>query len=397
MAFFFSGLPVIMRKGGSSLEDIGYLGLMGIPYALKFLWAPYIDRGAGNANHYKRIVFIMTICYSLVAAFASQMDPQHNLVNLVLVLSLGLLFLATQDIAVDAIATRILKPEERGMGNGIQAAGAFAGYFVGGGFMLIFFDKIGGWSNAVLILSGLLLLSLIPLYFFREPAGPKKSKANLMDVLTFFKRKSILPALAIAVLCGVPLEAAYHKMRPLLVDANFSTEQIGWYISIVGMAAGLLVSIVFGAIMKRIGVRRGFLLSLAFAFLAFPALLLPAMGYLTPPYIWVAVILGGACSGAMHATTYALYMNNGREGKEGSDFTVQSALAFLAIRMPAGLFGRIADQFGYTGLFASAAVIHLVILVFAFVVVKNRKSDQKNLELLRDEVGELAESEKLTL
>lgn len=397
MAFFFSGLPVIMRKGGSSLENIGYLGLMGIPYALKFLWAPYIDRGAGNPNHYKRIVFVMTICYSLVAAFASRMDPQQNLLGLVGVLSLGLFFLATQDIAVDAIATRILKPEERGMGNGIQAAGAFAGYFVGGGFMLIFFDRIGGWSNAILILSGMLLLSLIPLFFFKEPAGPTKSRANLFDVFTFFRRKSILASLAIAVFSGVPLEAAYHKMRPLLVDAGFSTEKIGWYISIIGMASGLLVSILFGAVMKRIGVRKGFLLSLAFTVLAFPALLLPAFGYTEAPYVLAAVILGGACSGAMHATVYAVYMNNGREGKEGTDFTVQNALAFLAARIPAPLFGLFADKTGYSGLFMAAGALHIVILILAFVIIRDKKSPKQNVQLLEKEIGELAESEKMAL
>lgn len=386
-----------MRKGGASLENIGYLGLMGIPYALKFLWAPYIDRGAGSANHYKRIIFIMTICYSLVAAFASQMDPQTNLLGLVGVLSLGLLFLATQDIAVDAIATRILKPEERGMGNGIQAAGAFAGYFVGGGFMLIFFDRIGGWSNAVLILSGLLLLSLIPLIFFKEPGGGAKSRANLFDVLTFFKRKHILAVLLVAVVSGVPLEVAYHKLRPLLVDQKFSTEQIGWYISIIGMASGLLVSLLFGALMKRIGVRRGFLLSLALAILAFPALVLVAMGYVSPAYLLGAVLLGGGASGAMHATLYALYMNNGREGKEGTDFTVQNALAFLAARIPAPLFGLFADRTGYTGLFLFAGGLHVLLLIIALVVVKDKKTPQKNAELLQKEIGELAESEKMTL
>ena len=397
MAFFFSGLPVIMRKSGSSLENIGYLGLMGIPYALKFLWAPYIDRGAGSPNHYKRIVFIMTICYSLVAVFASQMDPQENLLALVGVLSLGLLFLATQDIAVDAIATRILKPEERGMGNGIQAAGAFAGYFVGGGFMLVFFDRIGGWSNAVLILSGLLLLSLIPLLFFKEPGGGAKSRANLMDVLTFFKRKHILAVLLVAVVSGVPLEIAYHKLRPLMVDKGFQTEEIGWYISIIGMASGLLVSLAFGALMKRIGVRRGFLLALVLAVFAFPALALVAMGNISSEYLLAAVLLGGGASGAMHATLYALYMNNGREGKEGTDFTVQNALAFLAGRVPAPLFGYFADQTGYTGLFLLAGGLHVIMLVLALVVVKDKKSPKKNVELLQKEIGELAESEKMTL
>ena len=397
MAFFFSGLPVIMRKGGYSLEHIAYLGLMGIPYSLKFLWAPYIDRGAGNANHYKKIVLIMTICYAVVSAIASQINPQDNLIQLTIILSIALTFLATQDIAVDAIATRILTPSERGFGNGLQAAGAFAGYFFGGGVMLIIFDAVGGWANSVLILSSLLVVALIPLIFFHEPAGPVKSRANIKDIFTFFKRKEIIPSLLVAVFSGIFLEVSYRKMRPLMVDAGFETEQIGLYISIIGMASGIVFSLIFGYLMKWLGLRKGFIYSLVFGLLAFPALMLPAMGYTSAPFILGAVLLGGACSGAMHATVYALYMNNGREGKEGSDFTVQNALAFL-ISYPFGiLFGKIADSQGYFNLFVIAGIIHLVVVILAFVIVKNKKDDKKVMEKLEEELGELAESSGTSL
>lgn len=397
MAFFFSGLPVIMRKGGYSLENIAYLGLMGIPYALKFLWAPYIDRGAGNPNHYKKIVLVMTLGYAIISAVASQIDPKDNLLQLVILLSVGLAFLATQDIAVDAIATRILTPEERGMGNGLQAAGAFSGYFFGGGVMLMVYDRVGGWANSVLILSGLLVVALIPLFFFREPAGEVKSRANMKDIFTFFGRVRILPTLLVAIFSGIFLEVSYRKMRPLMVDAGFSTENIGLYISIIGMASGILASILFGAWMKKLGLRKGFLASLVFALAAFPALMLPAMGYTAVPFILGAVLLGGACSGAMHATVYALYMDNGREGKEGTDFTVQNALAFFLASGAGMLFGKLADNYGYLNLFIITAVCHVAVVVSAFLIVRNRKPGKQLAESLKARVGELAESENLSL
>lgn len=396
MAFFFSGLPVIMRKGGYSLEHLGYLGLMGIPYALKFLWAPYIDRGAGKANHYKKIVLAMTICYAIISAIASQINPAENLILLTVVLSIALGFLATQDIAVDAIATRILTPEERGFGNGLQAAGAFCGYFFGGGVMLIIFDSVGGWSNAVLVLTAMLVLALIPLVFFHEPAGAVKSRANIRTIFTFFKRKSILPVLFVAIYAGSFLEVSHRKMRPLMVDNGFSTEEIGLYISIIGMASGIIASVLFGLLMKRFGIRRGFLISVAFGLLVFPALMFPANGFVTVPFILAAVILGGAASGGIHASVYALYMNNGREGSEGSDFTVQNALAFL-LTSPLGiLFGKYADKFGYSNLFIVTGVLHLTVVLLAFFVVKNKKDNAEVMEKLVDNIGEEAEAETLS-
>lgn len=409
MAFFFAGLPLIMREGGMSLKTIGYLGFIGVPYASKFLWAPYIDRGAGNANHYKRIVFIMTICYTVMAVIASQINPISNLPLLLVVLGIALTFLATQDIAVDAIATRILSPEERGMGNGLQAAGAFSGYLIAG-VMLMLYDRIG-WANSVLFLSALLMLSVIPLFFFYEPANPIKSRASFKDIFNFFGQKRILASLLIAVFSGVPLETAYHKMKPLLVDAGFTKDMIALNINIIGMLAGLVASLLFGYIMKKTSIKIGFMLSLVFILLAFPFLLTTAfyfqetqiasaLGFkelviaFGKPLVLFSVILGGAASGGIHATVYALYMNNGREGKEGTDFTVQNALGFLATRLPAPLFGYFADVNGYVGLFSAALVCHLlIVLVAPFIIRKRKKAAVSEKTEASSLVMELVEAE----
>ena len=39
-------VPAWLRDHGTSLEDIGLFSLLGLPYALKFLWAPLADRFA---------------------------------------------------------------------------------------------------------------------------------------------------------------------------------------------------------------------------------------------------------------------------------------------------------------------------------------------------------------
>jgi PAT family beta-lactamase induction signal transducer AmpG len=50
---FASGLPLALTAGtlqawltdeGVDLSTIGWFGLVGLPYALKFLWAPFMDR-----------------------------------------------------------------------------------------------------------------------------------------------------------------------------------------------------------------------------------------------------------------------------------------------------------------------------------------------------------------
>ena len=397
LGFVFSGLTVIMRQAGYSLQDIAYLYAIGMPYVIKFLWAPMVDRNSNRPNHYKKIIFAMTLGYAIMAAIASQINPANNLVQLVVVLTIAMAFLATQDIAVDALATRILATSEQGVGNGIQAAGAFCGYFFGGGVVLIFFEQIGGWSNAILLLTAVLILALIPLFFLKEPAGSAKSRATIKDIVSLFKIKQILPTLYVAFVAGVFLEVAYRKMRPLLTDAGFSFREIGVYISIIGMSSGIIASILFGVLIKQIGLRKAFLLALIFTLFVFPILIFPAQGYLSLPYILAAVLIGGAASGAIHTTVYALFMSNGRPGREGTDFTVQNAISFLLANGAAVFFGRWADFKGYTTLFITTGVLHLILVLVAFYLVKPTKPNQQVLESLQSELPEIAESEGMTM
>ncbi len=44
IGFCWVGLPVILRKAGAGLQCIGWLTMLYIPWALKFLWAPFVDR-----------------------------------------------------------------------------------------------------------------------------------------------------------------------------------------------------------------------------------------------------------------------------------------------------------------------------------------------------------------
>lgn len=362
-AFFITALPVIMRREGYSLEQIGYLYALGIPYALKFLWAPYIDRGAGKANHYKKIVFLLTSLYVLVTLAASTFLPGENMPLLFVLLFVGLFFLSTQDIAVDAIATRILKSHERGVGNGLQAAGAFVGYFVGGGIMLMNYNRIG-WQNTIYIMSGLLVLSLIPLFFYHEPALPVKSRASFKTLYTFFQRKKIIAPFLLAIFTGLPLQMAYHKFRPFMTDAGFSNEQIGFYIGLVGMASAIVFSLVTGYLIKLFGIRKSLMGLLFLTLSAFPFLIFPTLGYQTSAFLWAAVLFGGGFSGSVHAVCYSLYMDHARPGSEGSDFTLQNAAAFLVGSLFMPLSGALADRVGYTSLY-TVAMFAQVLLIFA--------------------------------
>ncbi|KPQ39253.1 MAG: RhtX/FptX family siderophore permease [Phormidium sp. OSCR] len=167
-AFFFQALPIFLRQQGVSLQVIGLMGLLTLPWMLKFLWAPLIDRyGFRRWGHYKSWIIIFQILKVMALIACASIDASNSVLlfgGVFIVVTLA----ATQDIATDALAVRLLAPHERGWGNGIQSAGRPIGGILGGGVMLLVLDQLG-WSLSVGILAAGVLVALLPLFWYQEP------------------------------------------------------------------------------------------------------------------------------------------------------------------------------------------------------------------------------------
>ncbi len=122
--FFTGALPVLMRKQGYSLESIGLATMLALPWALKFLWAPLVDRHGWAKVGLRRswilpLQAIMVIAL-LIISMLSDKAAMPVLLGCVFVINL---LAATQDIATDGLAVDILSAKERGLANGVQVAG----------------------------------------------------------------------------------------------------------------------------------------------------------------------------------------------------------------------------------------------------------------------------------
>ena len=78
---------------------------------------------------------------------------------------------ATQDVATDGLAVRLLGPRERGLGNGIQTGAYRLGMIAGGGGLLWIYAD-GGWRVLLLTLGGLILLCTVPVAFLAHETPP---------------------------------------------------------------------------------------------------------------------------------------------------------------------------------------------------------------------------------
>ncbi|MCJ8280216.1 MAG: MFS transporter, partial [Rivularia sp. ALOHA_DT_140] len=168
LVFLSEAVPVFMRQQGISLEAIGLLSLTALPVTLKFLWSTLIDRyGFTRWGHYRFWIILFQLLVVLTTAIVAFLEIKNSFTVLFICMFSIALFCSTQDIASDALAVGILKPQERGLGNGIQSAGGYFGAIVGGGGMLILLN-IWGWKITLLAMSFIMAISLIPLLFYKE-------------------------------------------------------------------------------------------------------------------------------------------------------------------------------------------------------------------------------------
>ena len=233
MPFWFlsQALPILLRQRGMSLEVIGLLPFVGIAVIFKFLWAPLIDRYSyARWGHYRFWIIFFQLWVVALTVVCSLLDLETQLPFILLGLALIGTSCASQDIATDALAVRLLAPQERGVGNAVQGIGGAIGRMIGGGGMLILLNR-WGWRMSLLSLATVMVVALIPVLIYREPR--RKTVANATKSQGYFKifpRFVQRPGMGIWLLV-LGLYAAAHNssatmFTPLLVDAGIGRAHV---------------------------------------------------------------------------------------------------------------------------------------------------------------------------
>nr|MBA2544056.1 MFS transporter [Deltaproteobacteria bacterium] len=274
--FFTQALPVLLREQGLSLPLIGLSQLLMMPWALKFVWAPWIDRVRAPRFGKRRAVIIplqLASCAVLASlALASGPDGLWALSIAVLLVNVCS---ATQDIATDALAVEVLSPEERGLGNGLQVGAYRVGMIIGGGFVLWLFARTD-WTIAVLAMAGCLALATLPIWFVREPAHVERDRpppTAFPAIKVAFRRLG--PWLVVLATYKTGEWFATGMLRTFFTDAftamrtaerghplpagvqdPFIFEQLARILGYVGFSCALVGAIVGGVMARTLGRRR---------------------------------------------------------------------------------------------------------------------------------------------
>lgn len=365
-------LPAIARDAGVPLEYIGLLALAAVPWALKFIWAPWIDRlGHGSANHRKRWVVSCQIAAVLVLAMmaplpVNQLDVPLFLWLLVLLFVLNLLF-ATHDIASDGLAVRLLTPTLRGVGNSLQTGGYKIGLLVGGALLLWLVESIG-WSASLMLTMAVLLLLLIPVLRYPEPAQPVLERPAsfgwrwwLRELWKFWNRPGMGWWLVLLLSYKVGDSFGSRMIKPFLVDQNWTLSRIA-ALDLGSSLAGLVAVAVAGLLLLRMSRRAALVTFGLFQAAAFAGWVWVAQQP-DPAAIWALAIADQCADGLATVALFTVMMDHCRPCHEGSDYTLQASVMLMA----SGLFtlgsGVSAAVFGYSVHFALAGMLALAAII----------------------------------
>ncbi|MEM9576920.1 MAG: hypothetical protein AAF999_07885 [Pseudomonadota bacterium] len=109
-------VPIVLRQEGQSATVIGLVQLTAMPYLLNFLWAPLVDRWSPGPRHYTGWIAALSVTHVFSIIVLAICDPSGALLPMVIVLTVAVFAISTQDVAVDALAIKLLHPEDRSIG-----------------------------------------------------------------------------------------------------------------------------------------------------------------------------------------------------------------------------------------------------------------------------------------
>jgi MFS transporter, PAT family, beta-lactamase induction signal transducer AmpG len=367
-------LPPLLREQGVSLSVIGFTSALALPWALKFLWAPFVDR-YGSRKRWLLVLTGLTMSLMLLVASRDFAAWTAALPWLLAVLFLMNLVSATQDIATDGHAVSSLKPEWRGLGNSIQVVGYKVGMVVGGGALLWLTARYG-WQASYAGLACLMLLVIAPVAFMKEPPAAERAATHtewqgVRGYLRVFHDFVMRPGLGWWL-----LTVALYKFGdslgsrmtgPLLSDRGYSLADIGVITGSAGATTGILGAFVGGATLLRLGRRQALLGFGVLQALGLAAYLFVVAG-LTDLYALAAIVhFEQFADGLSTVALFTIMMDRCRPQSPGTDYSLQASLQVLVTGIAATLGGLYAQRFGYSAVFATAATLTLLALMPAML------------------------------
>jgi len=374
---FASGLPLLLTgstltawlaTADVSLEAIGMFALVSLPYNLKWLWAPLLDRyrlpWLGRRRGWM-VLFQLLLGVTIAALGA--IDATTHLGALALLATAVATLSASQDVVVDAYRTDVLEDRERGKGTAAYVAGYRVAMMMAG-FIALMMASVISWRAVYAIEAALMFGGAVATLL--APAPPRVSPprtlraAALRPLGELFRRRGAFVALLFVMLYKVGDAVAGHMVTPFLIkQLHFSLTDIAALQKLLGTAATLAGATLGGIYTDRLGVRRALLWFGAAQALANAGYVLLALS--GPSYLALAAAIGidNLFNGLGTAAFVAYLMSICHKEYSATQYAVLTSASTVLGRAMNAVSGFLIEAIGWAGFFGATIALAAPALV----------------------------------
>jgi PAT family beta-lactamase induction signal transducer AmpG len=242
-------LPVYLRRHGTSLRAIGAFRLLELPFSLKFLWSPLVQRFGDRRDWVTGAMLVV----ALVVALLPLADLTRGLIVFVALILALTIASATQDMAIDAYTVALLGPEEQGAANGVRASAyRVALILIGSGMVALAHWLPWGvlFEGAAVVFAGLgLAVRRIP----RVDIPAEARRHWLAPFVGWIGTWRAVPLILFVLTYKLGEFAIGPMVKPFWVDRGRSLLEIGLVPTALGIGLSIAGALAGGAFMQRYG------------------------------------------------------------------------------------------------------------------------------------------------
>jgi PAT family beta-lactamase induction signal transducer AmpG len=366
------------------LKDIGWLTLVALPYRLKFLWAPAMDRLTPPFLGRRRGWLVITQLAVIAAIVGlSLCDPARNL-SWIAIAAIAVAFTsASQDIVADAYRADVLPTDERGPGASLFVTGYRVAMLASGAGILVLVGRgIASWQTALQLTAAVMAVGLIATMLAEKPPAVEKPAdhhsvgwaeafyaAVMLPLADFLGRHRGWLILLFVLLFRLPDQVAAAVTGPFLVKkVGFTPDAIGAVRNGLGMFATIAGALLGGGMITRLGLRRSLWTFAVLQALSNAGFLVLAKAGASYPVFVGVILVENFAGGLVTAGFFVFLMNQCRAEFSATQYALLSSL-FAIPSMIAGVYGlQVVERLGYPEYFAISIAFALPgVLMLPFV------------------------------
>lgn len=366
LGLIWIAIPTWLAQEGVDIKVIGLFTLAQAPWTFKFAWSPLMDRYALPIPRLgRKLGWALATQIALLALtlWLAKLAAHPDALWMIGAVSLAIAFAsASQDIAIDAYAVEVLRPEEQGVAVGARTALYRAAMFTAGGLAI---TLAGTWSwpgvfaaLAIVYLPMAFVTLTAPTPDEAATAPPRTLREAVWDPFVgFLATQRAWEILAFVVLYKLADNLAGALVRPFLVQVGFGNVDVGVATATIGLFATLAGTFVGGALTTGLGLGHALWLFGALQIISNLGYVAVAVVGLNRPVMYAAMGFESLTTGMGTGAFGVLLLRMTQKRFSATQYALFSSLFALPRLFSGPVTGVLVDAIGWRDFFLFTMVV----------------------------------------